>query len=148
MILRARLRQAEHMMMVAELPDVFVKAAGAAARKRLGKRKAAAPASSAEMQQRVPKATKREPARRRGDAAPHEQPAVLPCGVTPVDDPEKERFMLSTQESDPLGWDSEAACLEDSYSASEASQREKESEPRPRRLSFSNAAIARHFPSS
>ena len=142
MILRARLRQAEHMMRVAELPDVFVKAAGAAARKRLGKRKAAAPAPSAEMQQRAPKATKREPARRRGDAAPHEQPTVLPYGVTPVYDPEKPPLMLSAQESDPLGWD------EDSYSASETSKGESETSPViPTRLCFSNDAMARHFPS-
>ncbi len=138
MILRARMRQAEHML-VAELPDVFIKAAGAAVCKRLGKRKAAAPAPSAEMQQRAPKATKREPARRRGDAAPHEQPAVLPYGMTPVYDPEKPPLMLSAQESDPLGWG------EDS---SETSKGESETSPViPTRLCFSNDAMARRFPS-
>ena len=89
--------------------------------------------------QRAPKATKREPARRRGDAAPHEQPAVLPYGVTPVYDPEKPPLMLSAQESDPLGWG------EDS---SETSKGESETSPViPTRLCFSNDAMARRFPS-
>ena len=131
--------------------EVFVEAAGGAAGKRLGKRKAAdEPASSEDSVHHVAK---------RRDAAPQEQPAASALG--PDSDMRRNPLFIAIKErlemlndlresgDPPIGGTPSPYAYDSAYEGSEYSEApvSETSPPKPRRLSFSNSSMARRFAS-